>query len=189
MKTVNRKLSWTPKPGRYQCVLPTGSVHIDLYIDGRVAEPAQLKLGEEVELHDKELRGLRKSRILTDGILAPIAYFKRDANGYLKDGDGNILEEPATEDSDNPNIISDDFIYEKVQLVDNSGDLLLTIGGVTSELTLARYRRVCEELDCPLSYMGVIDDQIEKVKELMDDSRKGEIDPRRKELLTEKIKK
>ena len=49
-----KRIKWMPKEGLYQCVIPDGAVHIDLFIDGRSATPVVLKAGDEVELYERE---------------------------------------------------------------------------------------------------------------------------------------
>ena len=189
---LGRRVSWVPRPGLYQCVLPAGTVHIDMFpAAGEQVTPVSLKFGDDIELHEKELRLLRTSEILLDGLLAPIAYFKCKPNGeYVRTAEGAIIKEDAFEDKDHPNLISDDNIFIKIQTMDNDTVFAVEIGGVTSEVTLNRYKKACEDLDTPLSYIKAIDEQLARIAKLEEEKRfDGEPEGARKSLLTERIKR
>ena len=106
---------WIPKPGIYQSVLTDGDIHIDVFIEGRAAEPVAVKPGQEIELYERELRPLRRSEILQMGLMAPLRYFE-------KDEEGKQVEVEAEMDCGNPNVISDDNILLKVQQFPDSTD-------------------------------------------------------------------
>ena len=174
---------WVPKPGIYQCVVPSGTIHIDVYLDGRTPEPLALSFGDEVELWERELRTLRNSRIIQDGFLAPIEYFVSKEDG----SDGYETVE-AEEDCGNPNVISDDNIMIKVQSFSDSKKFKDHIDTITSKLTLDRFRSACKQLDTAQSYIDAIDSQMEAVEKLeREDMYAGPIDERRQNFLKGKI--
>lgn len=193
MVKSNLEIGWTPKPGRYQCVIPDGKVHLDVFLaDGDRTRPETVSLenGEEVELFEAELRILRKSEILKLGFLAPLTYFKRGAKGFERNDDGKIIEIPATEDADNPNLISDDYIYVRIQSFKNVDEFKNHINKITSQVTLTRFYRACEALDTSQSYLTAVNNRIVEVSQKAEDERfVGDIDSNRQNLLTPKLDK
>jgi len=178
-KSVSENFKWAPKPGYYQCVIPNGQVHIDIYIDGRTPETATLVSGDEIELRERDIRGLRRSEILQKGYLAPLTYFE-------KDEEGNEVQVDATEDDSNPNVISDNFIFIKVQRMMGSAKAFKEhINKIDSFTTLQRFRTACVDLDTPQSFLNTIDDRIQH---LQDAETKqlyvGPVDDRRKRFLS-----
>ena len=178
-----KKIKWMPKEGLYQCVIPDGVVHIDLFVDGRSATPVKLTSGDEVELYERELRILKKSEILYMGYLAPITYYVKDENGESKEID-------ASEDETNPNVINDDLILVKVQGFKDAEEFGKHLKKITSILTVNRFLSACGILDTPRSFITAAE---ERLKELNIEERNqmysGDIDPKRKEFLTPKIEK
>lgn len=179
-------LSWFPRPGRYKSVLPNGKLHVDVYIDGREPQPVTLLPEEEVELYDKEIRAHRKSEILVYGYLAPVVYFD-------KDSDGNEIEVPAIEDEKNPNVISDDGLFLKLQSYTNADQFYSYLRTITSNITVYRYLYVAKLLDTPQSFVDKIN---QRLAEIEDEEHKqifvgdpNKVDERRKRFLEEKIKR
>lgn len=182
MKSV-KNLKWVPKEGLYQCVIPNGKVHIDMYIDGRNPEPITLNPGQEVELYERELRTLKRSEILEMGYLAPLFY-------YEKDKEGNTIQVSADGDPDNPNVINDDAIYMLVQKFKNAEMLIKHISEITSALTISRFKHACTLLDTPQSYLTAIDERLQEIADV--DTKQmysGRVSAQRKSLLTAKIER
>lgn len=180
---VDKLINWTPKQGVYQCVLPAGQVHIDLYVDGRTPQAVSLSNGEEVELFAREIRTLKRSEILREGYLAPLTFFEEGE-------DGKVKEVEATEDPDNANVISDNHIYVKVQGFKSADDLSEHLQRITSILTANRFRQACVTLDTPQSYLTTVDNRIEELNKVSEDQMyAGPVDDKRKDFLTEKVKK
>jgi len=174
-----KQMKWEPKAGLYQCVIPNGKVHIDIFIDGRNPETRALDPRDEVELYERELRGLKRSEILIMGYLAPLFYFEKDSKG----------KEPrkveATEDPDNPNVINDDLIYVKVQGFADAKEFTVHLNKINSILTVSRYKSACELLDKPQSYLLAANNRIEELnKTEMNQMYAGPIDAKRADFLT-----
>jgi len=179
LKSGNKLINWTPRPGVYQCVLPKGTVHITLYPNDNEAISTTLRFGEEVELREKEIRHLKRSGVLINGLLTPILYFE------LND-EGKEIEVEAFEDEYNPNLIGQNALYCKVQEMESIEEFQELLDSLTSDVTAARYVGACKALDTRSSFLAAAE---KRYVELSDPfgGEKGKIDEIRKGMLTPKI--
>lgn len=179
-------LNWSPVIGRYRKVIP-GNVSIDLYLDGRVAEAHTLStVGQEVELFQKEVRALKRSKILTHGWLIPVQEFILDEKGDVE------KEVDFFEDVMNPNVVSDEAIAKKVKGFKSVKTLTDYIDRIDSLTTLERIYAEAVKQDLRQSYIREIETRIEKIRheEVFGYyEQKMPIDERRQSLLTPKLKK
>lgn len=179
IKINKRVVNWTPREGIYQCVLPKGTVHITLYPEGNTAIPTALTFGMEVELRNKEIRILKRSGILIDGILTPLRYFEKNEKG-------KEIEVDAGEDPLNPNLVSEGALYTKVQEMTNAVEFKELLDRITSELTIKRYGDACNLLDTPQSYTKAVEDRLFELKSEKEENPET-INEQRKKFLTPKI--
>lgn len=183
-KSTKRKLlNWVPNCGRYENVLPAGTLHVDVYIDGRTPDTLSLRPGEEVDLHEPEIRALKKSGLLQKGYLAPTVWF-------IKGKDGQDTEVEATEDASNPNLVSTAYLNEKLSDMKDGKKFASYLSGITSVVTLNRIMKICNELDTPQSFIAAIQARLSELEE--EDKAQvfstTDIPEERKRLLTPKIK-